>query len=282
MSFNNELQKLTASLEDVNLYTGEMSNNGIPGQAYRFAPEFRLHPQEQWMPCSIEWYLHKCTLLDGIRIVEYHVTQETLTQYKDQTNYQLYFNPEYTNGQPYASQVPVYVGITKKGGFTYFQYCVLFAYNGPSKVCHTCLEGGEHFTDIEHVTVKVNNATQKVDSVYFGAHRSKDGVWKKADDMQFSNTGSPIVYVALGSHAMYPKPGNYYRIFGATHDECSAAGQKWNPIPLEITDNTPWNAFRGFLGQPKENHSPKYHDWWHANDPETSANWFTRLFCFCT
>lgn len=206
MSFNNELQRLTANMETVNLYSDSPSNNGLPGHVFRFAPEFRFHPDEQWWPCSIEWYLHKCTLVDGLNIIERHVTQNTLVQYNN-PRYQLYFNPEYTNGQQLQlNSVPVYCGVTKKDEYTDYQYCVLFAYNGPSKLCHTCLEAGEHFTDVEHVTVRVCNETDKILSVYYGAHRYNDGMWVDGDDVQKSRTGSPIVYVALGSHAMYPEP----------------------------------------------------------------------------
>lgn len=257
----------------------------------KFCPMFRFHEDEQFMPCSIEWYTSKCDLIDNVTgKLNMSAPSPEFLAVLNQRDYVLCFDPSFTNGQPFLNETPIYVAVFEDlhEDIIYLQYCLLFAYNGPSKLFAKCkfvnscgCEAGAHYGELEHVTIKVKKSTQEMISVYFGAHRRYDGCWRDARKVEKTITNNPIVYVALGSHACYPQAKKYTRLCGLTCDETSQSGKTWHPIPQLINDNTNWNEFMGYLGQPNENHVPKMHEWYHGNDPKFSANWFTRLFCCC-
>lgn len=256
----------------------------------KFCPQLRFHEAEQYFPCSIEWYLNRSNLADESGHIICLAPTPDMLRLHNNPAYQLEFDPGCTNGQGdnQLNDVPVYVGMFEESEFVYLQYCFLYAYNGASALFAKCsglntcgCEAGEHFGELERITVKVVRATEEIDSVYFGAHRRHDGCWRKAGEFETTATGAPVVYVALGSHACYPESAQYPRICGLTCDYTSNKGRFWNPQVKLIDNDTNWNTFRGYLGQPRENHVPRQHEWWGGNESTRSANWFTRLFCCC-
>lgn len=109
--------------------------------------------------------------------------------------------------------------------FTELQFWFFYPFNGPARA-EVCTSGnwcdiqffdqlGRHYGDWEYVTLRVDNRTKKLSSVYMSRHAG--GQWITSGNnfeqiLQFDGT-HPQIYVALHSHAHYSTPGahDYYR-----------------------------------------------------------------------
>ena len=129
--------------------------------------------------------------------------------------------------------VPIYGRVEYYNYYIDIIYIFNYYYNNSYKCCGIYV-GGEHQADIEHIRVRVKNDNNincqysiknneyKIQSIYFSAHTTEQGRWVKYKNIEWYNNipnGQPIVYIAKGSHANYPSPGTWYRIFGFANDK---------------------------------------------------------------
>ncbi|MBN2326289.1 MAG: Vps62-related protein [Candidatus Omnitrophica bacterium] len=105
--------------------------------------------------------------------------------------------------------------------FTELQFWIYYPFNGPGRVrvclhandCHhiNLWENGRHYSDWEHVTLRILNSTKELVGVYMSAHAG--GYWFLTRDfggrLMFSET-HPKVYAAKFSHAQYAAPGRHF------------------------------------------------------------------------
>jgi hypothetical protein len=77
---------------------------------------------------------------------------------------------------------------------------------------------GFHDDDVEAITIYADGR------VHLSCHGSREGNWTHLDDLEKLN-GIPVIFVALHSHAMYPRRGRHWRIFGFGNDLCSIHGE---------------------------------------------------------
>jgi len=61
--------------------------------------------------------------------------------------------------------------------------------------------------------------------VFFKAHARGQGLWKRWDECHVDGKGRLHVYVARGSHALYPYPDTWFRVFGLANDLCDDRGR---------------------------------------------------------
>ena len=125
----------------------------------------------------------------------------------------------------------------------------------------------------------------QITGIHLDAHGSKGGEWKEFSQMEFID-GHPVVYSCKGDHSFYHAPGIYPRIFGFVYDICSK-DILTKPIPTRVFDEDEKENFNietsgglyfpGDMGPNGINAAYK-HDFWIAEFPETSNNWFRRLF----
>jgi hypothetical protein len=100
------------------------------------------------------------------------------------------------------------------------QFWFFYPFNGPGRA-EVCASGnwcdiqyfedlGRHYGDWEHVTLRVDNRTQTLISVYMSRHAGGQWIVKNrfADGLEFDGT-RPRIYAGLHSHAHYPKAGAY-------------------------------------------------------------------------
>lgn len=87
---------------------------------------------------------------------------------------------------------------------------------------------GYHKIDIERIIILRDLTTNLPQHVYFSAHRD-EGKWMPYNECSFTTFGDLIVYVAKFSHANYPSPGCWYRIYGLANDLCSPNGMNILP-----------------------------------------------------
>jgi hypothetical protein len=114
--------------------------------------------------------------------------------------------------------------------YTAFTYRIHYIYHAAIGCGGSCLPNsatlGFHNVDREHVVILRDEETNTYAWVFFSAH-NMEGKWRTAKSCAWSNMSSGAhlhVYVALGSHANYPTPTTWWRIFGLANDRCSKRG----------------------------------------------------------
>ncbi|CAM6091536.1 unnamed protein product [Calypogeia fissa] len=64
---------------------------------------------------------------------------------------------------------------------------------------------GQHVSDWEHFTIRVDNFSGELRRIYFGEHAA--GVWFRPDQLEYVSSNRAVVYSAKNSHALYSKEG---------------------------------------------------------------------------
>lgn len=137
---------------------------------------------------------------------------------------------------------PVYLTVGKetRGGieYTVFTYSFYYKNNGAIglgwQLFPTSRRLGYHDHDVEFVSLYCEG--DEVKMVYFSAHAPGQGTWVAWDECEMSEDDNLVVYVARNSHACYPHPGTYWRIFGFANDVCSQDGRS---LVLTVQDVIP-------------------------------------------
>lgn len=215
-------------------------------------PVFHLHPQDNFMPTSVEHFMHHSELIqqevpsDDVsqwttRLTRGQVTSATLAaaqhRFRGQGSMRLLLCESARCGFPkdLIDDVPLYVNvkevISREGQVEAleFNYLTFYAYNGPYSVFGVAV--GAHAGDWEHVTVRVDAETGRTVGMYYHAHRNHDGVWLPARVMPRDKQGSgrPAAYVAYHGHGCYPTPGRQLRALLVANDLCAGDGPLWRP-----------------------------------------------------
>ena len=142
----------------------------------------------------------------------------------------LYFHPSETvfpNNNGTTVNCTTHMGTLTYNGTVYDSIEYAFNYEenigqGCFFCCPTSTACGYHEGDRERIMIlKQNN---NIEYVYFNAHSPGQGVWVRWQDCNKDTDGNLIAYVARGSHAFYPNPETYLRIFGFANDQCSNNG----------------------------------------------------------
>jgi hypothetical protein len=244
-------------------------------------PVVFLDTNEQYYPCDIEYlFAHGTYTRDGMPLYPKGAISPTTIPPTARKGDSIVIGRKYYSGPTLLDGVPMYgypreVVLTNGRKAIQISYCFIYAYNGP-KTIFGCIPVGEHQGDVEHITVELTWDTHQMTRVYFGAHKSDDGLWVDADDCEYTDSGQLIVYSANGSHASYPHSRDYNRCIGCA-DDITQRGIRWNGGLVIIDKTTQWNMWPGHLGTEP---TPGHHSWWNYEN-ETSTNWFCRMFCIC-
>jgi hypothetical protein len=113
--------------------------------------------------------------------------------------------------------------------YIYLEYEFVYEANSAIGCGYCCFPTSEclgyHEGDREHVIMLLDKGTFQVKHVFFKAHGKGQGVWLPWEECEKTYDGKLKVYVARGSHACYPHPQTYIRIFGLANDLCSDRGR---------------------------------------------------------
>ena len=151
--------------------------------------------------------------------------------------------------------------ITDGSGKRWLEYWYWYYYNPKSFAINT----GVHEGDWESVLVGLD-ANNRPEEVIFSQHTQPSNCY--IGDVETAEEGGPIIYVAVDSHANYPKPGSFDA--GFVTDYADGAGASLQP-GLTIIDNSPpswiswpghWGGSRGEFDSPT---GPAFHSAW--SDP---------------
>lgn len=99
-----------------------------------------------------------------------------------------------------------------------------FAQGVGSWCCPTSQMLGYHKHDIEYISFYC--CDDGIDLIYFSAHSRGQGTWVSWNECEITPDNKLVVYVSLNSHALYPHPRTYWRVFGFANDYCSKYGAK--------------------------------------------------------
>lgn len=217
-------------------------------------PVFHLHPQDKFMPTTVEHFMHHSELQQLQTPSACEAAPEWVTvlqrkqvnsaalaaaqrRFKGRGPMRLNLSDAAHCGYPQhlIDEVPLYVNakevLNSSGRVEALElnYLTLYAYNGHYNVFGMAI--GAHTGDWEHVTVRLDAATGRTLGMYYHAHRNHDGVWLPAEAMPRDSAGSgrPVAYVAFHGHGCYPSPGRQLRAVLVANDLCSAAGPVWRP-----------------------------------------------------
>lgn len=232
----------------------------------RFAPEVRLHPDDEYRPANINWFLpfvrmyfsggcgSELMLDKGEVTSENLITQQAPLMVWD-PNEEICTGPfgwissglsdnpnsfylvidddikdDVIKGSPQGDWTPYAHVRYAPSSHPYMydiQYDFFYPYNGNMADIFDFAHEGDH----EHVTVRVHSDGQRIHSVYFSAHDG-EGQWyfegPPGRGFSLNAEGRPIVYSAIDSHASYPWSGTWDRQWPIPNDHTAEGGPVWN------------------------------------------------------
>ncbi|EFH60513.1 hypothetical protein ARALYDRAFT_340259 [Arabidopsis lyrata subsp. lyrata] len=188
-----------------------------------YSPWIYLHPQEDFLPSSVDWVFANGALLyqkgNESNPVLIHPNGSNLPQggCNDDLFWLDYLVDEKAREKVKRGDLgstKVYLHIKPMFGATFTDIVVwlFFPYNGNAHLKFLFIKSmslgniGEHVGDWEHVTLRISNFNGELWRVYFSEHSG--GTLVDACDLEFIQGGNkPVVYSSLHGHAMFSKPG---------------------------------------------------------------------------
>ncbi|KVH89344.1 uncharacterized protein LOC112526762 [Cynara cardunculus var. scolymus] len=205
---------------------GNLSNsmpnlNQIEALIQAYAPVIYFHPNEPYLPSSVDWFFQNGALVyqKGVeskpKPIEIHGSNLPQGGSNDDT-YWLDLPADGSSkdrikkGDLEDACGYFHVKPVSGGLFTDIAIWVFYPFNGGSRAKVEFLnidlgKLGEHVGDWEHVTLRVSNFNGALHSVFFSQHSW--GKWVSVSNLEFHTGNKPAVYASLHGHASYPKPG---------------------------------------------------------------------------
>lgn len=226
----------------------------------KFMPILHFHSEEQFFPCSVEYYLNHCrlrcgpkkgkeeemtTLVNAGDLNQQVLVREARLAKDKHPGTKVHLNLG-KDGKDYRvgmkgnlEDVPLYCRVRdiEFNGAQMLEivYIVHYAYNGSYNIMG-CIPLGAHDADFEHITVRVLPASETIHSIYFAAHASRDGMWWTPKDqvVELEDGLRPHVYVAHNGHGHYPWSSSVFRICCCANDRLDDKGETWVPSKIEL------------------------------------------------
>ncbi|KAK4591658.1 hypothetical protein RGQ29_016192, partial [Quercus rubra] len=186
-----------------------------------YSPWVYFHPDEKYLPASVEWFFENGGLLykkgDEANPVPIMPDGSNLPQGGSDDGAYWLDAPADSDARDKVergdlARAKVYVHVKPMFGatFTDIVIWIYYPFNGPATIKFKFLNIkfdhlGEHTGDWEHVTLRVNNFNGELKSIYFSEHSG--GKWVDATDIEFQDRNKAAVYASKHGHAFYSKPG---------------------------------------------------------------------------
>lgn len=211
-----------ACLQNLNPLLPAMPNlDQIFALIHHYGPTVFFHPEEVFLPSSVEWFfkngslLYKAGILDGEPIdasgsnLPGGGTNDGKFWIDLPGNDQ---REDVKHGNLESAKLYVHVKPALGGTFTDIAMWVFCPFNGPATLkiglVNIALNKiGEHVGDWEHFTLRICNFNGELWSIYFSEHSS--GVWVDAYELEYIEGNKAVVYSSKSGHASYPYPGTY-------------------------------------------------------------------------
>ncbi|CAN0892727.1 Hypothetical protein At1g04090 [Linum grandiflorum] len=192
-----------------------------------YGPRMYFHPEEEYLPSSVEWFFKNGALLykDGLEkgeSIDYKGSNLPTGGVNDGGYWiDLPVDGDARNdtkrGNLESAELYVHVKPALGGSFTDVAMWVFCPFNGPVSlkiglVSVQMARIGEHVGDWEHVTLRISNFSGELWQVFFSEHSG--GRWVDAWEVEFIEGNKPIVYSSKHGHASFPHEGMFLQ--GAT------------------------------------------------------------------
>ncbi|KAF2306980.1 hypothetical protein GH714_023000 [Hevea brasiliensis] len=187
-----------------------------------YGPTVFFHPDEDYMPSSVQWFFKNGALLyqdgkDEGQPIDYRGSnlpnggQNDGGYWIDLPNDDDARN-NIKRGDLESAEFYIHVKPALGGTFTDIAIWVFCPFNGPATLKVGLMnipmtKIGQHVGDWEHFTLRVSNFTGELWQVFFSQHSG--GQWVNASDLEFIEGNRPIVYSSKHGHASFPHPGTY-------------------------------------------------------------------------
>ncbi|KAF2184194.1 hypothetical protein K469DRAFT_689519 [Zopfia rhizophila CBS 207.26] len=198
-----------------------LSRRELEDAITKYAPIIRVHPNEKYQMCSVEWFLKHVTLIDtnspATAIV--HPAVDQLPQGPQQGK-RYYFTLEESGkgGNIATAKAYVHAFWQKDLSYTDIQFWFFSAYNGPGTariatkafgaVVHSgdvdLAPLGEHVGDWEYCTIRIENRTKEMIGIILSQHGSGIRYDRKGiEKFKMVNGTHPVVYSSRNGHANF-------------------------------------------------------------------------------
>ncbi|KAM7472420.1 hypothetical protein LguiA_010603 [Lonicera macranthoides] len=210
-----------ACLKNVKANLSTMPNvQQIQALVQAYSPSIYLHPDEEYLPSSVNWFFQNGALLHkGQDNTPVRIEPNGSNLPQGSSNDGAYWldlpideKAKEMVKKGYLDTAKAYLHIKPTLGatFTDIAMWIFYPFNGPARVkvmiINIPLEKiGQHVGDWEHVTLRVSNFNGKLKAIFFSQHSG--GIWVDASELEFQNGNKPVTYASLHGHAFYPKPG---------------------------------------------------------------------------
>ena len=136
-----------------------------------------------------------------------------------------------------------YGHVAREDGETWLQYWLFYADNPQDR---GILATGRHEGDWELAQIRVGEGGVPAELVLAQHSWAERCPWS---ELETSDRGAPVLYVANGSHATYATPGTHDRPWPDPNDEADGAGDEVRPTLTMIDDGGPaWVDYSGPWG----------------------------------
>ncbi|KAK7405990.1 hypothetical protein VNO78_07602 [Psophocarpus tetragonolobus] len=186
-----------------------------------YGPTVFFHPEEVYLPSSVEWFFNNGALLyrKGVPTGEVIDAAGSNLPGGGTNDGEFWIDlPSddhrdfVKHGDLKSAKLYVHVKPALGGTFTDISMWVFCPFNGPSTLkigltSRAFSKVGEHVGDWEHFTLRICNFTGELWSIYFSQHSG--GKWVDAYDLEYIDGNKAVVYSSKNGHASYPHPGTY-------------------------------------------------------------------------
>lgn len=188
-----------------------------------YSPIVYFHPDEAYLPSSVDWFFTNGGLLytkgQEANPVPVEATGSNLPQ--GGSNDGAYWLDLPLDGaakdrvkKGYLQSAQAYVHVKPMLGATFSDIAIwlFYPFNGAAKAKVKFInlslgKIGEHVGDWEHVTLRISNFDGQLWNVYFSEHGA--GIWKGVSELEFQNANKFVVYASLHGHAAFFQPGTF-------------------------------------------------------------------------
>ncbi|KAF2541143.1 hypothetical protein F2Q68_00033216 [Brassica cretica] len=192
--------------------------NQVHAVIKHYGPTVYFHPEETYMPSSVQWFFKNGALLypqgepisstgsnlpaGGSNDLKFWID---LPEEEEAKSYLKKGNLE-------SSELYVHVKPALGGTFTDVAMWIFCPFNGPATLkiglfTLPMTRIGEHVGDWEHFTFRVCNFSGELWQMFFSQHSG--GGWVDASEIEFVKGNKPAVYSSKHGHASFPHPGMY-------------------------------------------------------------------------
>lgn len=211
-----------ACLKNLNAVLQSMPNlQQIHGLINHYGPTVFFHPEEIYLPSSVDWFFSNGALLcrkgtctgEGIDATGSNLPSGGSNDGQFWIELPSDDRRDFIKrGDLNSAKLYVHVKPALGGTFTDIAMWIFCPFNGPATlkvgIKNIPLSKiGEHVGDWEHFTLRICNFAGELYSIYFSQHSG--GEWMDACDLDYIDGNKAIVYSSKSGHASYPRPGTY-------------------------------------------------------------------------